>query len=1155
MLKPEISLLRQVCILVLTGIVYLIGNGSSVLGQQCVRRTPTIVVKQNGPAVSPGNIITFAVTVTNNDSPGCGASTFLVMANFPAPGFQHIPDCIRFTLAPRESATRTIAIKSPPDICGGSKVFQETVTNESDPAFSSSVDVGFSNSPMIPGCDLLTIKITEPAGEVILSAPGLHRLTGRIQVPAGLSMANLSSVTLEVKSLSDTLSYSIALTDYLLRDSADPNNFIFSVNNLSLFQGANEIAVRAKGELSVPPIGPLTVTGGGSTKVVFGPPIPNLNIYVLGMEVTQAVQGDEVWNGVTGSDPPVKRSNVPQSAIAYQSPALRVGVPLVAHKTTAVRVYGAIENSPQVQTVYDVPARLIGRVDGVALPGSPLLAYAPIDPIDDVTKADGSLDLAQTLENKRARLSGGWYFVLPDSWTLDTGAGGKALELEVQLNPPDELGPQECNGCNDEANKLIISEVKFTKTASLAIRSFYVLGDGNEMDAHRKTFCGGFLNMYPVRDGCGTGPINSNDPNFGINLLSLTPRVKTDSSGNIDLARGMWQDQMCKKMLADYLHTLPLFTTPAAYVALGPIGLGGAVGNNIIPSACAATDFPGLSEEDRYSIAAQEIGHGDFTSRKFDAVWHACGNTPPGGFPRYKNAIGHEYYPGSIGQFGINTSKKTILFPTRMSDFMGYTYCDRNTAEKLADDTFLIRANSDIKISESASSLGSSSILAGGTISARGLTFTVTKRTPKTSVRLEETTIQITGAARDGDLFIKVGGRPNLKLRLGGGQGIDSIVDSITSELNDQAGVDLLDRQIFSAFSWVSPFTFNLMFSEFKSAATPSAPIDIHSADTIPTRQTGSREYLVASGQIGPSSQTSPFPSVILDPFYRVVLPAGTADEAGTGAFDLELQNQNMQPLFVRHFNPGLPHPDLPQVTHFNQTLPFLPDTARIVIRRGNNVLAVRSLSPNPPTVTVLSPNGGEAWGPTGEQAIQWVATDGDGDRLSYSVYYSRDAGQSWELLATGLTETRLVVNTAFLPGSSLALIRILATDGVNTAEDRSDRPFTVAKKKPAIWITGFEEGAVVELDSVINLQANMISPDEEVLNGDDFVWISDRIGLLGTGARLQLSTNRLAPGVNRISLLVFTKQAQPVSADLDLLRTPTLVEVYPPLQIKTPSR
>jgi len=77
-----------------------------------------------------------------------------------------------------------------------------------------------------------------------------------------------------------------------------------------------------------------------------------------------------------------------------------------------------------------------------------------------------------------------------------------------------------------------------------------------------------------------------------------------------------------------------------------------------------------------------------------------------------------------------------------------------------------------------------------------------------------------------------------------------------------------------------------------------------------------------------------------------------------------------------------------------------------VVLLHQGSVLVERSVSASTPRVTLLSPDGGEAWRDAGDAAIAWTAEDADGDALSFWLQYSRDGGDTWatiQRVASGL--------------------------------------------------------------------------------------------------------------------------------------------------------
>jgi hypothetical protein len=362
----------------------------------------------------------------------------------------------------------------------------------------------------------------------------------------------------------------------------------------------------------------------------------------------------------------------------------------------------------------------------------------------------------------------------------------------------------------------------------------------------------------------------------------------------------------------------------------------------------------------------------------------------------------------------------------------------------------------------------------------------------------------------------------------------------------DTSTLSVLDPQMTFDFMsycgpvWISPFSYRTMFTHFRNRLETMERSASRTGDSLsPAR------YLVTSGDVVSDSEVS------FGPFYQTTLPSGSSDETGTGPYTLDLRDQNGVLLFVRHFD--LPvqaahdgRPDQPILSpSFRETVPWFPATKQIVCRRGPAILATRLVSANAPVPTLTAPTFGDLWEANEVRAIQWNATDADQDTLLFKVEYSNDAGLSWRTLATDVTDNELTVNTAFIPGGAAALVQVSATDGVNTGAAIS-ASFSVARKDPTIAITGVEENAVVEGGTVLNLLAEYIDPDEEMIPESSFVWRSDQAGVLGTGSHLELPATRLAPGPHQLTLTVPGKQGPPISTRVRILRVPQLSELRP---------
>ena len=126
-------------------------------------------------------------------------------------------------------------------------------------------------------------------------------------------------------------------------------------------------------------------------------------------------------------------------------------------------------------------------------------------------------------------------------------------------------------------------------------------------------------------------------------------------------------------------------------------------------------------------------------------------------------------------------------------------------------------------------------------------------------------------------------------------------------------------------------------------------------------------------------------------------------------------------------------------------TIPYLSGAKTIQMRdQLGNVVASKTVSANSPSIHVTSPNGGEVLKSETTQ-ISWEASDLDGDSLTYNLLVSGDGGATWDPVATDLKQTTHNLIVTGFSGGNKYLVKVVASDGVNTAEDVSDGFFTIA--------------------------------------------------------------------------------------------------------------
>ena len=149
-------------------------------------------------------------------------------------------------------------------------------------------------------------------------------------------------------------------------------------------------------------------------------------------------------------------------------------------------------------------------------------------------------------------------------------------------------------------------------------------------------------------------------------------------------------------------------------------------------------------------------------------------------------------------------------------------------------------------------------------------------------------------------------------------------------------------------------------------------------------------------------------------------------------------------------------------------SLPAGVTPERMAITFEGQELTVAEASQHAPEVRVLTPNGGEVWGPGEVQTISWEASDADGDPLRLRLEYSPDAGTTWHSLGISRQANTISVAVDDLLASPVALIRIVASDGMRLAEDTSDATFCVGLTQGCAPVTVGERSPSLAIALII---------------------------------------------------------------------------------------
>jgi hypothetical protein len=325
--------------------------------------------------------------------------------------------------------------------------------------------------------------------------------------------------------------------------------------------------------------------------------------------------------------------------------------------------------------------------------------------------------------------------------------------------------------------------------------------------------------------------------------------------------------------------------------------------------------------------------------------------------------------------------------------------------------------------------------------------------------------------------------------------------DTFTREIYD--GPDWIDVMTYCRNIWISDITHNRLLnaiSDFTaSALMPEAPL----AD----------DHLLLFGEVDYADETGQ-----IDVLYR--LPDAVASPPSpTGTHSIRLLDASYSILATHFITPSTLTDELSGETNLGLigvTVPWISGTQHVAVYSGTSQLDLVTASPNRPTVTLVAPNGGETL--AGTSTVTWSGSDIDGDPLTYAVQYRKAAAAAWQTLAASIANTTTFsLDTAYLPGGSQAQLRILASDGVNTAIDISDDVFTVPLKAPEVTLISPISDSVYLPTQSFNLVGAASDREDGSLDDPALSWSTPVSGTLGSGKMVNVTG--LPVGAHEITL------------------------------------
>lgn len=327
----------------------------------------------------------------------------------------------------------------------------------------------------------------------------------------------------------------------------------------------------------------------------------------------------------------------------------------------------------------------------------------------------------------------------------------------------------------------------------------------------------------------------------------------------------------------------------------------------------------------------------------------------------------------------------------------------------------------------------------------------------------------------------------------------------VDSDLDDCSGWGTIDFMAYKGRSnyefWINPQRYRLLYERLKTRADDPSNLGGSGTSDQPFMQAA----MLVSGTVFPDGTAEMDPLYTTDSVWDMPpsSPTATNENLWVRAVDAVGSVILEYPLTGSIAGLTSSTPDeTAGMLPYSFVLPNLETVEAVQVVRDGVVLSERRKTNNPPVINLLTPAGGQNVGAVLE--VTWSASDPDGDSLVYSILYSKDGGATFETIGVDIKGTSIQYDTSHLGGSENAIIRVLATDGFNSAFVDSP-PFRVGLKPPELSITSPQDGVTLFSGAPVVMEASASDLEDGPIPPENILWSSDIAGNLGTGNPLNV--------------------------------------------------
>jgi hypothetical protein len=244
---------------------------------------------------------------------------------------------------------------------------------------------------------------------------------------------------------------------------------------------------------------------------------------------------------------------------------------------------------------------------------------------------------------------------------------------------------------------------------------------------------------------------------------------------------------------------------------------------------------------------------------------------------------------------------------------------------------------------------------------------------------------------------------------------------------------------------WMSPYAWTTLLGQACSCPRTDTKTDSPAVLRSAKRYLGvEQDAAVVSGWVNRSGSAG------IDAIFRLESrgPFPLPDSRGEYCLVFETEEGEVQPRYCfdlqfRELESGRPT----DRDGFCLQLPLPTGAKRILLRRDSRSIAQQSAMPTAPALRITHPSPGPVGGE--HVVVEWTAVSPTDHSLEYCVLFSPDGGESWSPVAIRITESRIDIPTNHLRGGDNCVIRILGSDGFQTAQADSPR-FSLPPMQPA---------------------------------------------------------------------------------------------------------